>query len=124
MNDLIGLQYRWGARPSDGTNETDCFQLACEIRKRLGLADISAEFAWVYGHYSPKTLRPSRLARWLLKRGKRIKMPRHGALALLADTENAALGTVLDHSLVLIAPGGSVVSVPANRVLFHCFWVE
>lgn len=124
MNDLIGLQYRWGARPSDGTNETDCFQLACEIRRRLGLVDISSEFAWTYEQYTAETLSRTRLIRWLLKRGERIKMARHGALALVAGGTSAALGTVVDHNLILISPGGSVISVPVSRASFHCFWVE
>ena len=63
MNDLIGLQYRWGARPSDGTNETDCFQLSCEVRRRLGLADVSSEFEWVYEEYTAETLSRMRLIR-------------------------------------------------------------
>ena len=44
MNDLIGLQYQWGARFADGKGYTDCFQLVCEIRKRLGLSDYSGKF--------------------------------------------------------------------------------
>ena len=35
MNDLIGLEYQWGAHFRDGRGKTDCFQLVCEIRERL-----------------------------------------------------------------------------------------
>ena len=57
MNDLIGLEYRWGAKPGDGSRQTDCFQLACEIRRRMGLSDLSEEFAWTYEQYSAETLK-------------------------------------------------------------------
>jgi len=124
MNDLIGLEYRWGAKPGDGSRQTDCFQLACEIRRRMGLSDLSEEFAWTYEQYSAETLKRSRLARWLLQRGERIKMARHGAMALIAKSNNAALGTVVGQRLVFIAPGGRVISAPTSRVLTHCFWVE
>jgi hypothetical protein len=46
FNDLIGLPYQWGAAPWSG--KTDCFQLACEVHKRLGFADYSNQFEWVY----------------------------------------------------------------------------
>ena len=124
MNDLIGLQYCWGARPEDGSNRTDCFQLMCEIRSRLGLSDLGVKYAWVYCAYNEKTLKPNRMARWLIREGKRLKMAKVGAVALLAEPNNAALGTVTDQGLICIAPGGSVVSVPVERVSAHYFWID
>lgn len=124
MNDLIGMQYRWGAHPRDGSNKTDCFQLVCEIRSRLGLTDYSQKFEWAYSVYNEKSLKPFCLARWLLQEGKRLKLPEVGAVALLAEPDNAALGTVVDHGVICIAPGGTVVCVPVERVTAHYFWVD
>jgi hypothetical protein len=124
MNDLIGLEYRWGANPNDGSGKTDCFQLVCEIRSRLGLSDYSEKYSWAYWLYDEKSLPPKRMARWLLHSGTRIKIPRVGAVALLADPNNAALGTVTDQGLICIAPGGRVVCIPVGRVAAHYFWVD
>ena len=124
MNDLIGLQYEWGCRFCDGEGKTDCFQLVCEVRKRLALSDLGSRFAWAYESYTPQTLRPVRLARWLLQEGKRLKLPEHGAIALLADPTNPALGSVVEGSIVFIAPGKRVARVPASRVLAYYFWID
>ncbi len=124
MNDLIGLEYRWGARFSDGKNETDCFQLVCEIRKRLGLSDYSDKFAWAYESYEPETFRPIRLAKWLLETGERLALPRHGAIALLADPTSPALGSVVEGSIVFISPGKRVVRASTNRVPAYYFWID
>lgn len=124
MNDLIGLEYRWGAHPRDGSGKTDCFQLVCEIRSRLGLSDYSEKYSWAYWLYDEASLPPKRMARWLLHSGERIKIPRVGAVALLAEPDNAALGTVTDQGVICIAPGGCVVSVPVSRVSAHYFWVN
>jgi hypothetical protein len=124
MNDLIGLEYCWGASLRDGNNQTDCFQLVCEIRKRLGLSDYSDKFAWAYRSYSPKTLTPIRLARWLLEEGRRLKLPEHGAVALLADPTSPALGSVVDGSIVFISPGKRVVRIPASRASAYYFWID
>ena len=124
MNDLIGLEYCWGAHPRDGRNKTDCFQLVCEIRSRLGLSDYSENYAWAYWLYGPDTLKPRNMARWVLKEGKRLKMPTVGAVALLKEQNNAALGTVTDQGLICIAPGGRVVCVPTARVSAYYFWVD
>ena len=124
MNDLIGLQYQWGSRFSDGAGKTDCFQLVCEIRQRLGLSDYSQRFAWAYESYTAETLTPVRVARWLLQEGKRLKLPEHGAVALLADPTNPALGSVVEGSIVFIAPGKQVARVPVSRVSAYYFWID
>ena len=124
MNDLIGLEYCWGAHPRDGRNKTDCFQLVCEIRTRLGLSDHSERYSWAYWWFTAETLKPRHVARWLLQSGKRIKMPKDGAVALLSQADNAALGTVVDGRVICIAPGGQVVSLPVDRVKAYYFWVD
>lgn len=124
MNDLIGLEYEWGAKPSDGNGKTDCFQLVCEVRTRLGLTPYEGTFQWAYDCYTADTLKGFRIARWLLEVGKRLTMPRHGAVVLLAKTDNPALGTVVNQRVICISAGGRVISLPVNRVLAHYFWVD
>ena len=124
MNDLIGLEYQWGARYSDGLGKTDCFQLVCEIRKRLGLSDYTEKFCWAYEAYTPETFRPIRLAKWLLKTGKRLTLPKSGAVALLADPTSPALGTIVEESIVFISPGKRVVRINLNRVRAYYFWID
>ena len=124
MNDLIGLEYCWGAHPRDGRNKTDCFQLVCEIRTRLNMSDHSERFAWAYWWFTQETLNSRHVARWLLQSGKLIKVPKDGAVALLADPNNAALGTVVDQHVICIAPGGRVISLSVDRVKAYYFWVD
>jgi len=121
VNDLIGLEYRWAARPDDGA--TDCFQLMCEVRRRLGLSDYSERFAWVYEEYSPETLNSSSIARWLLQSGKRIRIAKSGVSALLAQ-RNPALGTVVDGDLIFISSGQKVIRVPVSRVKAYYFELD
>ena len=124
MNDLIGLQYQWGARFDEGKGSTDCFQLVCEVRKRLGLSDYSSKFEWAYDSYTQETFKPIRLAKWLLQTGRRLTLPRHGAVALLADPTSPALGSVVDGSIVFISAGKRVVRIPAPRVSAYYFWID
>ena len=51
-------------------------------------------------------------------------MPRDGAIALLSQADDAALGTVIDQRVICIAPGGHVVSLPVDRVKAYYFWVD
>ena len=51
-------------------------------------------------------------------------MPKDGAVALLAEPDNAALGTVVGERVICIAPGGRVVSLPLDRVKAYYFWVD
>ena len=124
MNDLIGLEYQWGASFADGTGCTDCFQLVCEVRKRLGLSDYSSKFEWAYGSYTQDTFKPIRLARWLLQTGRRLTLPEHGAVALLANPTSPALGSVVNGSVVFISAGKRVVRVPTSRVSAYYFWID
>tara|TARA_B100001093_G_scaffold433894_1_gene431080 strand:- start:596 stop:970 length:375 start_codon:yes stop_codon:yes gene_type:complete len=124
MNDLIGLEYQWGASFADGKGCTDCFQLVCEIRKRLGLSDYSSKFAWAYNSYTQDTFKPIRLAKWLLQAGRRLTLPEHGAVALLADPTSPALGSVVNNSVVFISAGKRVIRVPISRVSAYYFWID
>ena len=77
-NDLIGLAYGWSHRPGDGSGKTDCFQLVCEVRRRLELTDYAPEFEWVYRSYSEATFPRIRLIRWLMERCTRTTEPTPG----------------------------------------------
>ena len=111
MNDLIGLEYKWGSKPSDGEGFTDCFQLSCEVRQRLGMFSYASMYQWVYDRYTEHSLPNRRLMRFLLESGKRKAEPVVGAMALFLG-ERAALGTVTSHGIVYIAPGGRVAHSP------------
>lgn len=117
VNDLIGLEYGWGHRPRDGSGKTDCFQLVCEIRRRMGLGDYEPMFEWVYGTYNQDTLPRSRIARWLLENGRRLDSPVKGATVLLPKASGAALGTFVDSTtVVLIGSALNVVRAPLGNV--------
>lgn len=124
MNDLIGLQYGWGRRPGDGSGMTDCFQLTCEVRRRLDLKDHTEMFAWVYEEYDEQTFPRGRIARWLLQYGARLADPTPGAVALLPGSSGAALGTATDHGVIFIAPGQNVVHAPNPMVAARYFWMK
>jgi hypothetical protein len=124
MNDLIALEYGWGYRPADGSGKTDCFQLVCEIRRRMGLTDYADRFAWVYDEYEDATFPRRKVLRWLLQYGTKLETARPGAVALLPGTAGAALGAVTDTGTVFIGPGGRVVQVQLPASLAHYFWME
>ncbi len=124
MNDLIGLKYRWGCGPTDGSGYTDCFQLLCVVRKRMGFFDYTDRFAWVYGEYDEQTFPRLRIARWLLQLGVRLPGPVPGAVALLPGHAGAALGIVTEHGLLFIAPGQNVVHAPIPPGMGRFFWID
>jgi hypothetical protein len=109
MNDLIGLQYKWGASPDDDFGFADCFQLFCAIRRRLDLYDYAADFAWAYENYQENALPPLRMARWLLQNADRTLIPSSGCVAMLG--QRSALGTIANKSIICIAPRGRSVSI-------------
>jgi hypothetical protein len=124
MNDLIGLRYCWGHKPGDGSGKTDCFQLTCEARKRLGLKDYQSQFDWVYQSYTETTFRYRLVIQWLRENGRRIQTPTFGAVMLLPGREGLALATVLDDSILFIAPSQNVVRSPIPEGFGRCFWME
>lgn len=124
MNDLIGLGYGWAHRPGDGSGLTDCFQLVCEVRQRLGLTDYRDRFAWVYERYSEETFPRRLLARWLLEHGTRLLTPTHGAVALLPAAAGGALGACVDGRAVFIGAGQNVIQAPLPHGVGHFFWMS
>lgn len=124
MNDLIGLRYGWGHAPGDGSGLTDCFQLACEVHRRLGFADYAPDFEWVYRDYADETFPRKLILRWLLENGRRIKEPRPGAVALLPGYAGAALATALEGGVLFIAPSQNVVRSQLPEGVGHYFWMN
>ena len=119
MNDLIGLEYGWGHRPSDGSGKTDCFQLSCEVRQRLGFFNYGPLHEWVYEQYTEASFTNWQLARLLLQNGQRSCYLTAGAIVLFSAI-NTALGTVTDSGIVYISPGGRVVHSPLPPSTFYC----
>ena len=124
-NDLIGLKYGWGCVPGDGTGKTDCFQLACEIHKRLGFADYTDQFAWVYRDYKDETFPRIKIGKWLLENGQRVSNPEPGAIVLLPGSVGAALGTVMDDdTTIYIGPSQTVIRLGLPADSGHYFWMN
>jgi len=124
MNDLIGLRYGWGHRPGDGSGKTDCFQLTCEARNRLGLTDYQPKFEWVYQRYTEQTFNYRLIIRWLKENGRRLSTPTPGAVMLLPGRIGLALATVFDDGILFIAPSQNVVRSPIPEGIGHCYWME
>ena len=111
MNDLIGLQYAWGHRPLDGSGFTDCFQLSCEVRRRLGLNNPTAAADRMYVKYDESSFTSKQLARFLLTHGVRTLEPIAGDMILLPGGKGV-LGTLTDYGIIFISPGERVVHSP------------
>ncbi len=121
MNDLIGLQYEWGASPDDGNGKSDCFQLCCAIRRRLGLKDYALTFAWAYEKYNEDSFSPRLLLRWLKEHCLPINSLQNGDVGMCI--EKAALITVANGRVFCIAPRGRSVSIECNEsVLSYAHW--
>jgi hypothetical protein len=104
---------------------TDCFQLACEVRRRLGMSDYSERFAWVYTEFLDEEFNRAKIARWLLQWGERLELPVPGAVRLLPVEEGAALATYLDDgTTIFLGPGGSVIRTHILDSLGYCFWMN
>lgn len=120
-NDLIGLGYGFGCRPRDSSGKTDCFQLVCEVRRRLGLADYAPEFEWVYRSYSEATFPRIRLIRWLMERCTRTTDPAPGDVVLFGGA--TAMGAVTAERGVIFLAGSKRVAhlpvVPPTVNLFR-----
>jgi hypothetical protein len=121
MNDLIGLQYEWGASPDDGNGKSDCFQLSCAIRRRLGLKDYGPTFAWAYNEYKEDSFSARMLLRWLRDYCNPIEFPQEGDIGMSID--KAALITIACHRLFCIAPMGRSVSIEYSEGALSCaYW--
>lgn len=125
FNDLIGIAYGWGHSPGDGSGLTDCFQLSCEVRRRLGLKDLAESFAWVYQRYSEVSFPRAQVLRWLYREGVETEERRPGTMVYLpTDLGAVALGTVTDNGLIFISPGQNVVHAPVWPSLARYFWMD
>ena len=115
FNDLIGMPYRWGACPSDGSGFTDCFGLSMEVRKRLGLHDFRPEFAFIY---EQEAVSVKQILKWLWERGEKLKEPRNGAVFCNGGRETGiALATVCDNDrAILLGPSKRVIMAPLATV--------
>jgi hypothetical protein len=122
FNDLIGLPCQWGAAPWSG--KTDCFQLACEVRRRLGLSDYANRFEWVYELYNENTFPNGLLVRWMLENGVRTHQPVIGTVVLLPAAIGSALGTIVEDGALFLSPGGMVVKAPLPGNIGHYFWMN
>jgi hypothetical protein len=121
MNDLIGLEYKWGHSPGGGSGFTDCFQLSCEIRRRLNLVDHAPLYSWVYEQYTESTFTPRRLARFLFQSGIRSPIASVGDMVLV-NAAAGALGTVTEHGIMYLGSGQRVILIPgllATSYYFH-----
>ena len=118
MNDLIGLEYKWGSKPSDGEGFTDCFQLSCEVRQRLGMFDYGPMHEWVYNQYTEASFTNWKLAKLLLSNGRRC-LPSTGCMVLFSGM-NTAIGTITDDGLIYIARGGRVARSQLPVSSFYC----
>ena len=119
MNDFIGLEYAWGHRPSDGSGKTDCFQLSCEVRKRLGFFDYGPSHEWVYDKCTEASFTNWRLAKLLLSNGRRSGYLTIGNMVLFSGI-NTALGTVTDSGIIYISLGGRVAHSLLPASTFYC----
>jgi hypothetical protein len=123
-NDLIGLRYGWGYAPGDGTGMTDCFQLVCEMRDRMGLSDYRERFEWVYDKYTEASFSRGLIPRWLLQYGTRLKKPEVGAVLLLPSHAGGALGTAISDDVLYLASSGNVVRSPWPMDIGYYFWMN
>ena len=126
FNDLVLLSYGWGHAPGDGSGRTDCFQLACEVRRRLGLRELADQFDWVYKRYTEVSFPRANVLRWLHREGKEIQEPQPGALVYLPAPMNLiALGTCTENGVIFIAPHQNVVHAPGlTSSLVRMFWMD
>lgn len=123
FNDLIGLRYGWGKRPGDESGQTDCFQLMCEARIRLGLSDYRERFQWVYDEYTESSLPPGRILRWVIDSGMRCGS-RVGAVLVLPGIRAGALATATDSGVLLIGPSGAVIHTPGVLTKVRSYWLR
>lgn len=118
VNDLIGMPYRWGASPEDGSGYTDCWQLVCCVRRRLGLPDHASQFDWAYETYTEGSLMLSIILRWLHKYATQVEAPRAGTIVCMRTVDNvAALGTAISENKVIFIGGAKrVVTAPCSLI--------
>lgn len=127
FNDLIGLEYKWGAHPVDGSGFTDCFALVMEVRKRLGLHDFYQDYSWVYEAYDCEAVSGRQILKWMWQKGQRSDTARPGALFRSPGAaQGIALAVVINSEYALmIGPAKKVIAVPFATVAKGKFyWAE
>jgi hypothetical protein len=127
LNSLIGLEYKWGAHPNDGSGFTDCFALSMEVRCRLGLHDFYPEFQWVYSNYEEESVSGRQILQWMWQRTERTSVPIVGSLFCAPSPHGGiALATVVDDDrAIMIGPGKRVIAMPFAKVIKrHFHWAK
>jgi hypothetical protein len=94
------------------------------VHKRLGFADYTNKFEWVYELYDESTFPKSLLVRWMIENGKRMRKPDIGAVALLPAAIGSALGTIVEDGALFLSPGGTVIKAPLPSGVGHYFWMH
>lgn len=105
INNLIGLRYEWGAKPSDGHGATDCFFLSMAARKCLGLSSWEDEFQWVYERAFDHKRHRLKVMRQCLQIGEYVDKPSIGDV-ILFRTGTVGLATMTDSGLLYITKDG------------------
>jgi hypothetical protein len=126
-SDLIGLSYKFGAKPSDGNGCTDCFSLCMEIRERLGLKLLRTDFQWVYDKYTEHTLSGRQILKLLLKYGSVVKTARPGAIFEVAGGAMLfPMGVVLPNDdCLFIGASKMVIAAPLSALApTKFFWAD
>mgnify|MGYP007019973068 CR=1 FL=1 len=103
INDLIGLDYKAGARYAPNCSCIDCFALLCEARRRLGLKDYEDEFQWVY---ESKRLSVKAIIKAMQKIATKTDCPRDGDMAIMGGgLHSLSVGVVVNGGILTIAHG-------------------
>jgi hypothetical protein len=126
-NDLIGLRFKYGAKPADQNGHTDCWHLCMEVRRRLGLNHLEHSFPWLYENYSEDYLTTRKILRWFLIFGEKIYEPRDGAVFYLPGGGSLLAMAVVagDGNCLFLSPSKMVVAVPLSMVRpKYYFWAD
>lgn len=103
INDLIGLDYKAGARYFPGCSSIDCFALFCETRRRLGLKDYEDEFQWVY---EKDRLPVKAIIKAVREITRQTSSPQDGDMAIMGGGLNRlAVGVVINGGILTISHG-------------------
>lgn len=113
MNDLIGLEYQWGANPDLLSGYCDCFQLFCAVRRRLGMKDYYQQFEWVYEQYDEKSFSWRSMKTWLNENCLPTMEIINGDVGMFI--KRPALASVANGRIYCIAPRGRSVSMMSSK---------
>lgn len=121
MNDLIGLQYQWGANPDKEPGFTDCFQLFCAVRRRLDMKDYAEQFAWAYEQYDEDNFPWRIMKQWLHENCLQTMEEQNGNVGMFR--KRPALATIANGRVYCIAPRGRSVSMMNNKdIMMSIHW--